>query len=124
MLKLRALHQFPTRRTLGGVRGRILRQGKDGLTGGRGIAMGGEGGGAATTTVGVCSAVTPSSADAVAAVGRREESEDWTASAVVEGGTAMVAVMTTLPGLTSMLTHSESTPASRATLVRIAVVFW
>ena len=41
--------------------------------------------------------VTPSTAEAEAAVPRRDESEVCTAAAVVEAGTVMVAVISTLP---------------------------
>ena len=60
--------------------------------------------------------VTPSTAEAEAAVPRRDESEVCTAAAVVEAGTAMVAVISTLPAatVTAMVTAEASTPAAEA----------
>jgi hypothetical protein len=66
--------------------------------------------------VGSDSMVTLSRAEAEAAVPRRDESEVCTAAAVVEAGTAMVAVMSTLLAetATSMVTAEASTPAAEA----------
>ena len=66
--------------------------------------------------VGASSTVMPSAAEASAAVPRVEESEARTASAVMEAGTPMVAVMITLAAATSMVTSDVSTPAAIATL--------
>ena len=61
------------------------------------------------------STVMPSAAEAAAAVPRVEASEVCTASAVVEAGTAMVAVMMTLAAVTLMVTSEmSSTPAALA----------
>jgi len=60
--------------------------------------------------------VIPSASEAVAAVPRVEESNACTAVAVVEAGTAMVAVMITLAAATSMVTSDLSTPAAVAIL--------
>eukprot|EP00964_Phaeocystis_antarctica_P031862 scaffold18018_cov42-Phaeocystis_antarctica.AAC.1 len=68
----------------------------------------------ASATVGADSIVTPSAAEASAAVPRVEESEVCTAAAVVEAGTAMVAVMITLAAATAMVTSDSSTPAAVA----------
>ena len=60
--------------------------------------------------------VTPSTAEAEVAVPRRDESEVCTAAAVVEAGTVLVAVMSTLPAatVTAMVTAEASTPAAEA----------
>ena len=65
---------------------------------------------------GADSIVIPSASEAAAAVPRVEASEVCTASAVVEAGTAMVAVMITLAAATSMVTSDLSTPAAVAIL--------
>ena len=87
--------------------------------GGGGEGEGGGGGGAgvveAMATMGVLSTVMPSLSLAAAAVPRLVESEVSTAEAVVECGTAMVAVMSTEPATTLMATADGSTPASSAT---------
>ena len=70
---------------------------------------------AATTIVGIDTTVMPSAVEAVAAVPRVEESEVCTAAGVVEAGTAMVAVMSTLPAATLIVTSDLSTPAAVAT---------
>ena len=62
--------------------------------------------------VGTDSTVTPSAVEAVAAVPRLEESEVCTAAVVVEVGTAMMAVMSTLAAATVMVTAEGSTPAT------------
>ena len=67
-------------------------------------------------TVGVLSTVMPSASEAPAAVARLSERAACTADAVVEAGTAMVAVMRTLAAATLMVTSEASTLASRATL--------
>ena len=79
-------------------------------------------GGSATTMVGVDTTVTPSAAEAVAAVPRLEESVVCMAAGVVEAGTAMVAVMSTLAAATVTVTAEASTPATSAIELRRAVV--
>ena len=64
---------------------------------------------------GTSSIVIPSAAEAAAAVPRVEESESCTTSAVVEAGTAIVAVMRTLAAVTRIVTSDLSTPAALAT---------
>eukprot|EP00964_Phaeocystis_antarctica_P042126 scaffold24121_cov72-Phaeocystis_antarctica.AAC.1 len=59
--------------------------------------------------------MTPSAAEAASAVPRVEESKLCTTSAVVEAGTAMVAVMRTLAANTRIVTSDLSTPAASAT---------
>ena len=56
------------------------------------------------TTVGVPSTTMPSAVEAAAALESSEASADCTAEAVVEAGTAMVAVMITEAAATLMLT--------------------
>ena len=68
-----------------------------------------------TLMVGTSSTMMPSAVEASAAVPRLEESEACTASAVVEAGTAMVAVMRTLAAATRIVTSDLSTPAALAT---------
>ena len=65
--------------------------------------------------VGTSSTVMPSAVEASSAVPRLEESEVFTWSAVLEVGTAMVAVMRTLAAVTSIVTSDLSTPAAVAT---------
>ena len=65
--------------------------------------------------VGNSSTVTPSAAEASSEVPRLEESEVCTASAVVEAGTAMAAVMSTLAAATLIVTKDLSTLAASAT---------
>ena len=77
---------------------------------------GGSGDGEAIATVGVDSTVTPSAVEAASAVPIVEESKPCTAAAVLEAGTAMVAVMITLAAATLILTSLLSTPAAAATL--------
>ena len=60
------------------------------------------------------STVIPSAVDADAAVPRREVSVACNASAVVEAGTLIVAVMITLAAATMMDTDERSTPALTA----------
>ena len=60
----------------------------------------------------------PSREEAAAAVERATESEACTAVEVVEAGTAMVAVMSTLAAATSTLIAEASTPARDAIAVR------
>ena len=69
------------------------------------------------TTVGMPSTTMPSAVEAAAALESPEASADCTADAVVEAGTAMVAVMITEAAATLMLTSDASTPASSATRV-------
>jgi uncharacterized membrane protein YgcG len=65
-------------------------------------------------TAGISSIVMPSAVEAAAALPRVEESEVCTVAAVVVAGTAMVAVMSTLPAVTAMVTSDLSTPAAVA----------
>eukprot|EP00964_Phaeocystis_antarctica_P022436 scaffold12455_cov62-Phaeocystis_antarctica.AAC.3 len=67
-------------------------------------------------TVGTDSTVMPSTAEAASAVASLEESEVCTAVAVVEAGTAMLAVIITLAAATLIVTNDLSTPAAAATL--------
>eukprot|EP00964_Phaeocystis_antarctica_P122339 scaffold85992_cov63-Phaeocystis_antarctica.AAC.10 len=90
-----------------------MRSGGSSECGGGGAA--GPPGSDPSATVGTSSTVTPSAVEASAAVPRLEESEVCTASAVVEAGTAMVAVMSTLPAATLIVTSDLSTPAAVAT---------
>ena len=83
--------------------------------GGIGCGGGEAASGGATATVGALATATPSSAEAVAAVPRRAASEARTAEAVVEAGTATVAVMITLPAATRIETSDGETPATAAT---------
>ena len=64
----------------------------------------------------------PSAVEAAAAVLSAEVSDDSTAVAVVVAGVAMVAVMTTEPAVTSMVTSDASTPAREAIDAARAVV--
>ena len=64
--------------------------------------------------VGTASTVRPSAVEAASAVPRAEESEVSTTSGAMEAGTAMVAVMRTLPAATSIVTNDLSTPAIAA----------
>jgi len=83
--------------------------------GGGGPVGGGScGSGEATSTVGTDSTVTPSVAVASSAVPRLEESEFCTEAAVVEAGTARVAVMRTLAAATLITTSDLSMPAAVA----------
>ena len=68
-----------------------------------------------TVIVGTSSTVTPSAVEAATAVPRLEESEVRSTSAVVEAGTAIVAVMRTLAAITRIVTSDLSTPAALAT---------
>ena len=68
-----------------------------------------------TVIVGTSSTVTPSAVEASLTVPRVEESEVCTWSAVLEAGTAMVAVMRTLAAVTRIVTSDLSTPAALAT---------
>ena len=75
------------------------------------------GGGEASSTtlmVGVLSTMMPSAAEAARAVPRLEESAPCTTDAVVEAGTATVAVMSTLAAATRMETNHTSMPAASA----------
>ena len=73
----------------------------------------------AIVIVGTVRIVTPSAVEGAvegsAAMPRVEDREACTAVAVVEAGTAMVAVMITLAADTSMVTSDVSTPAAMAT---------
>ena len=66
--------------------------------------------------VGTPSTEIPSALEAASAVRRVEESEAFTAAAVVEAGTAMVAVMITLAAATPIVTSDLSMPAAVAIL--------
>ena len=68
-----------------------------------------------TVIVGTTSTVTPSAVEAATAVPRLEESEVRSTSAVMEAGTAIVAVMRTLAAITRTVTSDMSTPAALAT---------
>ena len=57
----------------------------------------------------------PSAVEAALAVSKRAASELCTLSAVMEAGTAMVAVMITLAAVTWIVTNDLSTPATLAT---------
>ena len=65
--------------------------------------------------VGTSSTATPSAVEAASAVPKLEESKVCRTSAVVEAGTAMVAVMRTLTAATLIVTSDLSTPAALAT---------
>ena len=71
----------------------------------------------ATVVVGTSSTVNPSAVEAALAVPRVEESEVCTSSAVMEAGTAMVAVTRTLAAATRIVTSDLSTPAASATFL-------
>ena len=86
-----------------------------GSLGGGSPGGGGGGGGEAINIVGTASTATPSSVEAASAVPRVEASEVCSASAVVEAGTMMVAVMRTLAAATRIVTSDLSTPAAAAT---------
>ena len=64
------------------------------------------------------STVMPRTVEAVAAVPRVEESEVCTASAVVEAGTAIMAVMIMLAAAKLIVTWDLSTPAAKAIFCR------
>ena len=66
--------------------------------------------------------VMPSAAEEAAAVPEVEVSEDCTASEEVEARTAILAVMSTLPASTAMVTSEMSTPAAAANLACREVV--
>lgn len=66
-------------------------------------------------TEGCSTIVMPSALEAAAVVPRFEAREACIASAVVDAGTAMVAVMITLPGAMAMTTSAVLTPAALAT---------
>ena len=85
--------------------------------GGGGSSKGEGGGGDKITRVGSSStlkSVMPSAAVAEAAVPRLEESVLCTAAAVVEAGTAMLAMMSTLAAVMVIETDEASTPALSA----------
>ena len=64
----------------------------------------------------------PSAAEADSVEFIVEATASCTPSTVEFPGTVMVAVMTTLPGVTSIVTYSGSTPAALATLACRSVV--
>eukprot|EP00964_Phaeocystis_antarctica_P105466 scaffold70472_cov60-Phaeocystis_antarctica.AAC.4 len=72
--------------------------------------------------VGTDTTVTPSAAEAAAAVPRLEESVVCMAAGVVEARTAMVAVMSTLAAVMATVTAEASTPATVAIELRREVV--
>ena len=85
--------------------------------GGVASASAGGGDGEASETImtaDFASILMPSAVEAAAAVPRVELSEVCTAAAVVEAGTAMVVVMSTLPAVTRRGTSDSSTPAAAA----------
>ena len=67
-----------------------------------------------TLMVGVLSTAMPSAAEAATAVPRLEESAACTTDAVVEAGTVMMALMSTLAAATRIETNQTSTPAASA----------
>ena len=67
-------------------------------------------------TMGADSTVTPSALDAASAVPRVEDREVDIVAAVLEAGTAIVAVIITEAAATAMVTADESTPAAVARL--------
>ena len=79
-----------------------------------GVGGGGGVGGASTVMEGSVTILMPSALEARAGVPSLEESMSCTAVAVVEAGTAMFAVMITLPAATSTVTSDLSTPAALA----------
>ena len=87
-------------------------------TGGESEAGGAPVDAATSTMMGIDITVTPSAVEAAAAVPRVEDSVVCTAAGVVEAGTAMVAVMSTLPAVTVTVTAEVSTPAAAAIEVR------
>ena len=98
--------------------------GGGGGLGGSGEGGGGEGGAweaaaaVLIVTEGVPSIAMPSALEAAAGVPRVEAREVCIAATVVDSGTAIVAVMITLPGAMAMVTSAASTPAAVATLRR------
>ena len=78
---------------------------------GDGGDSGGEVGGEASSTVGTSSTVMPSCSEAAAAEKRLVESKDWNATAVVEAGTAMLAVICTEAAVMLIVTADVSTVA-------------
>ena len=88
-------------------------EGEDG--GGLGEGGGGDGEGVACHPGSTVTIVMFRTIEAASAVPRAEESEVCTSSAVMEAGTAMIAVMITLPAVTAMVTSDWSTPAAVAT---------
>ena len=97
--------------------------GSGGEVGGGGKGGGGVGGGAGRfVVVGSDWTSRPSALEAATAVLRLEESEFRTAAAVVEAGTAILAVMITLAAAKVMETDEASTPALVAILLSRAEV--
>ena len=85
--------------------------------GGGGGGVGGDcsdGGGMTIITVGIDNTVTLRTVEAAAAVPRLEESVVCTAAGVVEAGTAMLAVMSTLAAATVTVTAEALTPTTAA----------
>ena len=68
-----------------------------------------------TVMLGISSTVMPSAVEVASALPRLEESEVCSTSAVVEAGTAIVAVIRTLAAATRIVTSDLSTPAALAT---------
>ena len=72
------------------------------------------GSGAAIAMAWIDSTIMPSTVEAAAAVPRVEKSVACTAAAVVEAGTAMVAVISTLAAVMAIVTAEASTPTTAA----------
>ena len=87
-----------------------------------GLVVTGVAGDIVTAMLGTDSTVMPSTAEAAARSLRAISSELCTASAVVEAGTPMVAVMMTLAAARLIVTSDASTPALAAILPRRAEV--
>ena len=68
-----------------------------------------------TVMLGISSTEMPSAVEVASALPRLEESEVCSTSAVVEAGTAIVAVIRTLAAATRIVTSDLSTPAALAT---------
>ena len=103
---------------------RLVMVATGGVAGGRLWLGGAHGKGGEVTTgsiivmEGVSTIVMPSALEAAAGVPRVEAREVCIAATVVDSGTAIVAVMITLPGAMAMVTSAASTPAAVATLRR------
>ena len=91
--------------------------GGGGGNGGDGLG-GGDGRGEAIVMMGSDTIVMPSAVEADAASPRLDASEDCISVGFVEAGTSKVAVMTTLPASTAMLTSAGSMPAAAANFSR------
>jgi len=93
--------------------------GGGGGSGGSGLG-GGDGLGEAIAMTGADTTVMLSAVEALAASPKLDESEDCISLGFVEAGTLKVAVMTTLPALTAMVTSAGSMPAAAANFARRA----